>query len=156
MFQTKVVEKIKTHISFSIMFFSQNRAVYDKMWKKYCRSGRTRWEYGACALYAEVKRLLETVYSAFLTGWLPYCTCCMISCLVYFDVSFKCLVCIVVRWIVFMVVAVLCILWSSYVYLLYWVHWCFTLDAGLLARSQYSEGPATGHLDTRYSWFPCV
>jgi len=23
-----------------------------------------------------------------------------------------------------------------------------TLDAGLLARSQYSEGPATGHLDT--------
>ena len=32
----------------------------------------------------------------------------------------------------------------------------FTLDAGLLARSQYSEGPATGHLDTRFSWFPCV
>ena len=32
----------------------------------------------------------------------------------------------------------------------------FTLDAGLLARSQYSEGPATGHLDTGFSWFPCV
>ena len=30
----------------------------------------------------------------------------------------------------------------------------FTLDAGLLARSQYSEGPATGHLDTSFSWFP--
>ena len=30
----------------------------------------------------------------------------------------------------------------------------FTLDAGLLARSQYSEGPATGHLDTDFSWFP--
>jgi len=30
------------------------------------------------------------------------------------------------------------------------------LDAGLLARSQYSEGPATGHLDTCFSWFPCV
>ena len=45
----------------------------------------------------------------------------------------------------------------SYVYLLYYV--CtvvFTLDAGLLARSQYSEGPATGHLDTGFSWFPCV
>ena len=26
----------------------------------------------------------------------------------------------------------------------------FTLDAGLLARSQYSEGPATGHLDTGF------
>jgi hypothetical protein len=32
----------------------------------------------------------------------------------------------------------------------------FTLDAGLLARSQYSEGPATGHLDTGFSWFHCV
>jgi len=32
----------------------------------------------------------------------------------------------------------------------------FTLDAGLLARSQYSEGSATGHLDTGFSWFPCV
>ena len=32
----------------------------------------------------------------------------------------------------------------------------FTLDAGLLARSQYSEGPATGHLVTGFSWFPCV
>jgi hypothetical protein len=31
-----------------------------------------------------------------------------------------------------------------------------TLDAGLLARSQYPEGPATGHLDTGFSWFPCV
>ena len=26
----------------------------------------------------------------------------------------------------------------------------FTLDAGLLARNQYSEGPATGHLDTGF------
>jgi hypothetical protein len=31
-----------------------------------------------------------------------------------------------------------------------------TLDAGLLARSQYQEGPVTGHLDTGFSWFPCV
>ena len=46
---------------------------------------------------------------------------------------------------------------SSYVYLLYYV--CiavFTLDAGLLARSQYSEGPAPSHLDTGFSWFPCA
>jgi len=26
-----------------------------------------------------------------------------------------------------------------------------TLDAGLLARSQYPEGPANGHLDTGFS-----
>jgi len=39
-----------------------------------------------------------------------------------------------------------------YVYLLYYV--CIdllTLDAGLLARSQYPEGPATGNLDTGFS-----
>ena len=29
-------------------------------------------------------------------------------------------------------------------------------DAGLLARSQYPEGLATSHLDTGFSWFPCV
>jgi len=52
---------------------------------------------------------------------------------------------------------VLCMLLSSYVYLLYFV--CiavFSLGAGLLARSQYSEGPATGHLDTGFSWVSCV
>ena len=49
------------------------------------------------------------------------------------------------------VVVVLCVL-SSYVYLLYCVGiaFFFTLDAGLPARSQYSEGPATGHLDTGF------
>ena len=30
----------------------------------------------------------------------------------------------------------------------------FTLDAGLLATSQYSEGPATVHLDTGFLGFP--
>ena len=30
----------------------------------------------------------------------------------------------------------------------------FTLDAGLLARSQYSEGPATDHLVTGFSRYP--
>ena len=65
--------------------------------------------------------------------------------------------CIVVSFLVCIVVVVLCVLLSSYVYLLYYV--CiavFTLQAGLLARSQYPEGPATGHLDTGFSWFPCV
>ena len=32
----------------------------------------------------------------------------------------------------------------------------FTLDAVLLAISPYSEGPATGHLDTGFYWFPCA
>ena len=65
--------------------------------------------------------------------------------------------CHVVSCLVCIVVVVLCVLLSSYVYLFYNV--CIavvTLDVGLLARSQYSEGPATGHLDTGFSWFPCV
>src|SRR5215469_4473196 len=44
-----------------------------------------------------------------------------------------------------------------YVCLLYYV--CIavlTLDAELLVRIQYPVGPATGHLDTGFSWFPCV
>ena len=31
-----------------------------------------------------------------------------------------------------------------------------TLVAGLLARIQYPEGSATGHLGTCFSWFPFV
>jgi len=72
--------------------------------------------------------------------------CIVVSCLVY---CCSCLVCIVVVF--------LCVFLSHYVYLLYYVFIAvFTLDAGLLARSQYSEGPATGHLDTGFSRFPSV
>jgi hypothetical protein len=61
--------------------------------------------------------------------------------------------------IVFMVVAsfkhvvILCVL-SSYLYV--WTCYVlltilmFYLDAGLLARSQYPEGPSTGHLGTGF------
>ena len=70
----------------------------------------------------------------------------------------SCLVCNCCWLSVCIVLVVLCVLLSPYVYLLYYV--CiavfFTLDAELLARSQYLEGPATGHLDTCFSWFPCA
>jgi len=66
-------------------------------------------------------------------------------------------VCIVVVVLCVLLLVVLCVLLSSYMYLLYYV--CiavFILDAGLLARSQYSKSPATGHLNTGFSWFPCA
>jgi hypothetical protein len=58
----------------------------------------------------------------------------------------------------------LCVFVVPYVYLLYLILYllyyvcivAFTLDARLLARSKYLEGPATGHLDTGFSWFHCV
>ena len=46
---------------------------------------------------------------------------------------------------------ILCVFVVPYVFLLYNV--CIavlTLEAGLLARSQYPESPATGHLDTGF------
>ena len=76
------------------------------------------------------------------------CICCILCVFVYLMCicfTFMCIFCIYVY------------LLYSYVYLLYYV--CIdilTLDAGMLARSQYPEGPATGHLDTGFSWFPCV
>jgi len=39
------------------------------------------------------------------------------------------------------------------VFVVLYVYFFFTLNAGLLATGQYSEGPATGHLDTGFSWF---
>ena len=69
--------------------------------------------------------------------------------------------CIVLSCLVCIVVVALCVLFHlmcvccTMCVLLYYV--CiavFTLDARLLAISQYSKGPATGHLDTGFSWFP--
>ena len=77
-----------------------------------------------------------------------------VSCVLLLVLS--CLVCNCC-WLAVCIVVVLCLLLSSYVYLLYYVGIAvFTLDAGLLARIQYSERPATGHLDIGFSWFPCA
>ena len=65
-------------------------------------------------------------------GNIPRAKCTWTGCIL------RCLVCIVVSCLACIVVVVLCVLLSSYVYLLY--HVCiavFTLDAGLLARSRY-------------------
>jgi hypothetical protein len=40
MIQTKVLEKIKPHILFSVTFFSESHAVYEKMWENIVERGR--------------------------------------------------------------------------------------------------------------------
>jgi len=54
MFQKNVVEKIKTHILCSITFFSENRAVYEIMWKSMVETARPQIAiyYGPSALHA--------------------------------------------------------------------------------------------------------
>jgi hypothetical protein len=69
------------------------------------------------------------------------CICCTLMCIC-------CISCVFVVSRVF-VVLLTCIFCTMCIVVL-------TLDAGLLSRSQYPEGPETGHLDTGFSWFPCV
>jgi len=53
MFQTEVVQKIKTDILCSVTFFLQSCHLWDNV-EKYCRAGQvTDGQCGACALHAE-------------------------------------------------------------------------------------------------------
>jgi hypothetical protein len=54
MFQTKDVEKSKTHFMFRTFFFFKNPAVDGIMWKNIVEPDRPRTaiEYGACAVHA--------------------------------------------------------------------------------------------------------
>jgi hypothetical protein len=53
MFQTKVVEKIKTHIFGSVNLFFEYRTVYEVIWKNIVvLGGGHTLQYGACALHA--------------------------------------------------------------------------------------------------------
>ena len=75
--------------------------------------------------------------------------CCILRVFVVVLCAFVVLMCICYTLCVFVVSYVYML--HSYVYLLYYV--CIdilTLDAGLLTRSQYPEGPATGHLETGF------
>jgi len=56
MFQTKVVEKIKTHILRSIIFF-QDCAIYEIMWKILYSQVAHRWQCGTHIFHAGYLRL---------------------------------------------------------------------------------------------------
>ena len=75
------------------------------------------------------ENVLETMYNTFLVLF-NFCVCCIL----------RYLVCIVVSCLVRIVVVVLCVFLSSYVYLLYYVRIAvLTLDAGLLAVSLFGR-----------------
>jgi len=65
MFQTKVVQKIKTHILFSITFSPEIRAIYEIMWKNIVQPGRpqmTIWRMRiACCVTKATNTLSEYV-----------------------------------------------------------------------------------------------
>jgi len=87
-------------------------------------------------------------YIQYFLCFLIFVNCICLACIVVILCVFFYLLCVCCNLYLFVV---------SYVYLLYFV--CIavlTLNAGLLARSQYPEGPATGHLDTSFFWFSCV
>jgi len=51
MFQTKVVEKNKTHVLCSIFVFRKSFRLWDNL-ETYCTAVQATWLYGACALHA--------------------------------------------------------------------------------------------------------
>ena len=116
------------------------------------------WGESVSELMIKKKQLQETVHSTVLFGcfYLLYTFYSNLSPGVLFLVI-SCVVCNCCCLAVCIVVVFLCVccylmcICCTMCLLLF-----FTLDAGLLARSRYSEGPATGHLDTGFSWFPCV
>ena len=101
---------------------------------------------------------VETRCHVWLTAVLSYLgvfafrTCKILICLVVLLQVLSCLVCNCYWLAVCIVVVILCVFAVLCVHCWFF----FTLDTGLLARSQYSEGPATGHLDIGFFRFPCV
>jgi len=41
MFQTELIEKIKTHFMICKIFFYENRAIYEKIWENFVEPDRT-------------------------------------------------------------------------------------------------------------------
>jgi hypothetical protein len=54
MFQKKVVEKIKTHLLFSVTVFPESCALYEIMWKNMVKPGRPQMtmSHNPCAVHA--------------------------------------------------------------------------------------------------------
>ena len=127
------------------------------------------WLVGRVCVFVKILRQIckRDVVRISLSLGVVFPVCIFANCICHL-MSNCCILCVFVT---------LCVTVVSYVYLLHLMRICYTLcvfvvlcvyllyyvciaalnlDAGLLARSQYPEGPTTGHLDTGFSWFPCV
>jgi hypothetical protein len=60
-FQTKVVEKIKTHILWSVTFFFENRAVYEIMWKNTVERGRPQITIWRMRIACWISKVINTL-----------------------------------------------------------------------------------------------
>jgi len=82
MFQTEFVEKIKTHILYSI-FFSENYVVYEIMWKSVLEPDRPRWQYNTahadCMLDKEVYRPTFWICNSYCFSTAPTVTRCALK-----------------------------------------------------------------------------
>jgi len=80
MFQTEVVEKIKTHILSSVTFFPQNCAFYETMWKNIVEPGRSQmtvwYTHISCCIHKSANTHFEYVIliAFLLQQWLHKCT----------------------------------------------------------------------------------
>ena len=97
-FQTKVVEKIKTHILCTVTFFSENHAVYGIMWKNMLqpdRSNMTIWRMRIawCIPKAKITHSEYVIHTAFLLQqWLQArfsLLCCMYTTVSILDVKYS-------------------------------------------------------------------
>jgi hypothetical protein len=106
-----------------------------------------------CCTVCVLLYLLYCVCTAVLVVLCVYCCTCCTVCVLLYVLYCVCTAVLVVLCVYCCTCCTVCVL----LYLSYCV--CTagaTLDAELLARSQYPESPATGQLDTGFSSFPCV
>jgi len=75
MFQTKVAEKLNTHILCSVTFFPENPYVYETMWKNVVQPERLQRTVHAAHALCMLNKTIDTEYEYLLlfhgnNGWL--------------------------------------------------------------------------------------
>jgi hypothetical protein len=123
-----------------------NVMTQDKLAYELCRF-RWNWTWYETSLWrcilCEDKWLILVICVLMLSVFVVLCICCAVY-MLYCVYVVLCICCTV-----YLLYCVLCICCTVSIDV-------FPLDAELLASGQYPEGPATGHLDTGFSWFPRV